>query len=72
MLRWKPYIKWDKDCDKELEQPKVEYPWFCNWNENTVDIMGKGKKPDGKRLNDGYYGHATKQAARGPGGRSNR
>jgi hypothetical protein len=62
ILRAKPNIKWAKDRGNEPEWPKVEYPWFCNWDEKTVDFTG-GAAFDGDRGNDCHYTNQTKQAA---------
>ncbi|MHC4402057.1 MAG: Eco57I restriction-modification methylase domain-containing protein [Planctomycetota bacterium] len=63
ILRFKPNTKWTKDRGKEPERPKVEYPWFWNWDEKTEDFTG-GKKFDGKRWNDCHYTNKAKQAVR--------
>jgi hypothetical protein len=64
VLRWKPNIKWTKDRGKEPERPKADFPWFWNWDEQTQDFMGAGKKPDGNRHNDCHYTNKAKQVAR--------
>jgi hypothetical protein len=62
ILRWKPNIKWGKDRGKEPERSKSEYPWFWNWNGETIDFMG-GNKFNGNRWNDCHYTNKVKQTA---------
>jgi len=63
ILRYKPNVKWTKDRGKEPERPKVDYPWFWNWDEKTEDFKGN-KTFDGNRWNDCHYTNQTKQQAR--------
>ena len=63
VLRFRPNIKWTKDRGKEPERPKIEYPWFWDWDEKTQDFMG-GKIFDGNRWNDCHFTNMAKQTAR--------
>ncbi|MGH7194391.1 MAG: SAM-dependent DNA methyltransferase, partial [Candidatus Saccharimonadales bacterium] len=38
VLRFKPNIKWGKDRGKEPQRSKDEYPWFWNWDEQSIDF----------------------------------
>ncbi|XZE55884.1 Eco57I restriction-modification methylase domain-containing protein [Planctomycetaceae bacterium SH139] len=63
ILRGKPNIKWTKDRGKEVDKPKVDFPWLWSWDEETVDFAG-GDDFDKNRWNDCHYTNAFKQTAR--------
>jgi hypothetical protein len=64
LFRSKPNIKWDKAKGNEPLRSEQDYPWYWNWDGETLDFMGGGKEPDGNRWNDCHYSTACKQAAR--------
>jgi hypothetical protein len=63
ILRKPPSIKWRKDRGKEPERPKADFPWFWDWDEETIDFEG-GRTFDGNRWNNLHYTRAFKQEAR--------
>lgn len=65
ILRKRVKIKWDKDRGKEPKRDRSEFPWFWNWDGETVDFSGAGKEPDGNRWNDLHYTNEFKRRAQG-------
>jgi hypothetical protein len=63
ILRVTPKVSWDKDRGKEPAREKADFPWFWNWDQETLDFMG-GSTFDGNRWNDLHYSRAAKLAAR--------
>jgi hypothetical protein len=62
ILRSMPKVKWDKDRGKEPTRDKINYPWFWDWDETTINFVG-GTEFDGNRWNNLHYTRAVKQAA---------
>lgn len=63
ILRVTPKIKWDRDRGKEPQRPREDFPWFCGWDEQSIEFAGT-KTFDGNRWNDLHYTRAFKEAAR--------
>jgi len=63
ILRNKPNVKWEKDRGKEPRRLLKEFPWFWDWDEETVDFPG-GDKFTGDRWNACHYTTKAKHAAR--------
>jgi hypothetical protein len=58
--RHKPNITWTKDCGKEPDRSKTDYPWFWGWDESTEDFAG-GPTFAGNRWNACHYTTQVKQ-----------
>lgn len=63
ILRTRPNVKWEKDRGKEPRRLREEFPWFWDWDGQSVDFAG-GEKFTGDRWNDCHYSTKVKQEAR--------